>query len=316
MKFVLVIASVCLVLVTANQQDFENFKIQHGKVYRSSVEQRLRYQIYLNNLQEIEEHNARYEKGLTTYKKAVNQFADMTKEEFLAFLKLSGTAPKVKATELFQSRKAAPSSIDWRATGAVTPVKNQKSCGSCWSFSATGSLEGQNQIKNGKLVSLSEQNLVDCSSSYGNAGCNGGLMDLAFEYVRDHGINSEADYPYEGVNGKCRFDSSNIVLKATGYGKIKKDDEDDLIEAIGTIGPISVAIDATSFLQFYSSGIFTDSTCSKHSLNHGVLAVGYTEDTIIVKNSWASSWGESGYVRFKRGSNLCGIATDASYPLL
>ncbi|XP_049821346.1 procathepsin L-like [Aethina tumida] len=309
------IAVACLAaLAYANEEAWKNFKA--GKQYKSIIEERLRYQIFLNNVQMIEEHNAKYEQGLVTFKKAVNQFADYTAEEFKAFLKLSGSAKKVKSTEVFKPTKSAPSSIDWRATGAVTPVKDQGSCGSCWSFSATGALEGQNQIQNGKLVSLSEQNLVDCSSSYGNYGCNGGLMVAAFEYVRDHGIESEAAYPYTGRDGSCKYDSSKSVLTVSGYTEISEGDEDDLVEAIGTVGPIAVAIDATNELQFYSSGIFTDNTCSEYALNHGVLAVGYGSDNIIVKNSWGTSWGESGYVRFKRGSNLCGIASMASYPRL
>ncbi|CAH0545773.1 unnamed protein product [Brassicogethes aeneus] len=316
MKIIILFACLAVAVSANTQEQWKSFKQTHQKSYRSLIEERLRYKIFSDNLEKIEQHNAEFEQGLITYKQGVNQFADWTEEEFIAFLKLNGPAQKAKSDEVFEAIKSAPLKQDWRLSGAVTPVKDQGSCGSCWSFSATGALESQNQIKNGKLVSLSEQNLIDCSGSYGNEGCNGGLMTSAFEYVQDHGIMAEAAYPYEEVQRKCRFNKSKVVLKSSGYVDIKENSETDLINAIGTVGPVSVAIDATSKLQFYSSGLFTDKTCSKNALNHGVLAVGYGSDNIVVKNSWGSSWGENGYVRFTRGKNLCGIAAMATYPKL
>ncbi|CAH0545780.1 unnamed protein product, partial [Brassicogethes aeneus] len=313
MKIILLLACLAVAVSANTQEQWKSFKQTHHKSYRSLIEERLRYQIFSNNLEKIEQHNAEFEQGLITYKQGVNQFADWTEEEFIAFLKLNGPAQKVKSDEVFEAIEAAPATKDWRSLGAVTPIKDQGFCGSCWSFSATGALEGQNKIKNGKLVSLSEQNLVDCSDSYGNMGCDGGLMDFAFEYVKDHGIMAEAAYPYEEVQRKCRFNKSKVVVKSSGYVDIKRNSETDLINAVGTVGPISVGIDATSKFQFYSSGIFNDNTCSKEILNHGVLAVGYGSNYIIVKNSWGSSWGEDGYIRFTRGKNLCGIAATASY---
>lgn len=176
-------------------------------------------------------------------------------------------------------------------------------------------MEGAHKIAKGKLVSLSEQNLMDCADETRDP-CAGGHMIKAFEYVKQNGINAESDYKYEARNGTCRFNKKKIVLKIKGYATTKRDDEQELIKAIANVGPVSVAIHATDNLQFYTSGLFTDDTCSKDKLNHGVLAVGYDNQSIIVKNSWGSSWGESGYVRFKRGSNLCGIASDTSFPLL
>ncbi|CAH0545764.1 unnamed protein product [Brassicogethes aeneus] len=319
MKVFILIA--CLaVAVSANKALWEDFKSNHKKSYKSLIEERLRHQIFLNNLDIIEKHNVEYEQGLTSFKKGVNQFADWTREEFGAFLKLSGSAERPKTTEKFQAVQAAPDSIDWRSTGSVTPVKDQGSCGSCWAFSTTGSLESQLKIQKGKLISLSEQNLVDCAGSYGNEGCNGGLMTSAFEYIQDHGINSEAAYPYEERDRRCRFNASAVITKVSGYVQIQEDSEEDLLNAVGTVGPVSVSIDASDEFQFYESGLFTDRTCDKAYLNHGVLAVGYGsengKDFWIVKNSWGPSWGERGYIRMNRGKNMCGIASDACYPKL
>jgi cathepsin L len=176
--------------------------------------------------------------------------------------------------------------------------------------------------KTGKLVSLSEQNLVDCSKE--NSGCNGGLMDLAFAYIKKNGgIDTEASYPYVADEGDhvCKFNASTIGGRVTGFVDIQTGNETQLTEAIATIGPISVAIDADSALQHYKGGIFDEFSCNPETLNHGVLAVGYGseggKDFYIVKNSWSDSWGEKGYIRMSRNKkDQCGIAEKASYPLV
>nr|CAI5847975.1 unnamed protein product [Callosobruchus analis] len=216
---------------------------------------------------------------------------------------------------------AAPASWDWRNEGAVLGVKNQGACGSCWAFSATGCLEGQLAIKHKKKISLSEQNLMDCSTSYGNEACNGGLMTQAFEYVKNNGINSEADYPYEHKKGSCRFQKNKSVTKVGKIFSVSRS-ENALKAAIlslflDSVGPISVGIDASS-LSAYGGGVYNPRSCSEVQLNHGVLAVGYgdtgNQEYWIVKNSWGASWGENGYVRMARNhNNKCGIVSMANY---
>lgn len=186
-----------------------------------------------------------------------------------------------------------PNSIDWRTKGAVTDVKNQGRCGSCWAFSSTGSLEGQHFVKTGKLVALSEQNLIDCSRFYGSRGCQGGWMQQAFTYVqRNRGIDTEELYPYRGVNGFCRYNSRNSTAAIKGVVSIPEGNEDKLKEAIGTVGPVSVSIDAShASFQHYANGIYHESNCNAQNLDHAVLAVGYGTDDkgndyYLVKNSW------------------------------
>ena len=192
-------------------------------------------------------------------------------------------------------------------------------CGSCWAFSAIGALEGQHFRKTGKLTSLSEQNLVDCSTKYGNHGCHGGLMDLAFKYIRDnHGVDTESSYPYEGHDDQCHFKKSSVGADDKGYTDVPTGDTDALAKAIASVGPVSVAIDASQrSFQFYSHGIYNEPECSSTALDHGVLAVGYGPGYFLVKNSWGETWGDGGYVKMTRnGQNQCGIASSASYPLV
>jgi cathepsin L len=267
-------------------------------------------------LEKVASHNRKFDLGLATFTKGVNKFADMTFEEFSKIYTSKALPKKTGHRSLFvKSNKPLAASVDWRNKGAVTEVKDQGQCGSCWAFSTTGGLEGQWFLTKGDLVSLSEQNLVDCSGSYGNNGCNGGLMDYGFEYIKDNGIMGEDAYPYTAEDGDCQFDSSQVVATLSSYTDVPQGDEDALAQAIQSVGPISVGIDATENFQMYSGGVLDDDSCDPYSLNHGVLAVGYGSNYYIVKNSWASSWGENGYIKMSRNrDNQCGIASSASYP--
>jgi cathepsin L len=326
LALLLAIVAVNAVDITRYDEHFTNwvnFKQTHGKSYKSVEEEAARFLVFVDNYKYIQEHNKQFEAGVHTFDLGVNQFADMKNDEFRALYNGYKQKPRY-SVNVFQApaNSTIPASVDWRTKGYVTPVKDQKQCGSCWAFSATGSLEGQHFKKTGKLVSISEQNLVDCSQKFGNEGCNGGWMDSAFEYIQDNkGIDTEVSYPYEAKDRPCRFKTENVGADDDGFVDIKHNSEADLEAAIATIGPISVAIDASRMsFQFYKSGVYNEQRCSSSMLDHGVLAVGYDttdkgEKYYIVKNSWAESWGDKGYILMSRGkNNQCGIATQSSYP--
>ena len=214
-----------------------------------------------------------------------------------------------------------PRSVDWRTKGVVTPVKNQGQCGSCWAFSATGSMEAQHALAKNKLLNFSESQIVDCDSA--DAGCGGGFMDDAFKYVISAGgIESEKAYPYLPEDEKCTFNASRIVAHFKGYQDVKGGEE-GLKQAVAQVGPVSVAIDASGMdFQLYKKGVYYSPSCSPTFLDHGVLVVGYGTtkngtDYWVVKNSWGSSWGDNGYILMSRNrNNNCGIATEPSYPTI
>jgi cathepsin L len=315
------VALLCLGAVTAQSSHWEAFKSVHGKSY-GSREEVVRKAIFEGNVLKINDHNLKHDLGLTSFRLGLNKFADLTFVEFQSFkgLRFNATATH-RNGETFDQVRDLPATVDWRPKGYVTPIKNQQQCGSCWAFSATGSLEGQHFAKTGKLISLSEQNLVDCSGSYGNQGCNGGLMDQAFQYIKANGgIDTEESYPYTAADGNCHFKQNAIGATCTGYVDIASGDEGALKKAVATVGPISVAIDASNeSFQLYSSGVYDEPSCSSTMLDHGVLAVGYGTDNgkdyWLVKNSWGTTWGQTGYIQMSRNKdNQCGIATQSSYP--
>ncbi|XP_062613287.1 procathepsin L-like [Saccostrea cucullata] len=319
----LVAVSVARLPVAELDTEWQLFLREHGKQYGSEEEARRRV-IWESNLDFIQKHNLAADRGEYTFWLGMNEYGDMTNEEFRKTMNGYRMRNGTSGASLYlppSNIGDLPDSVDWRPKGYVTPIKNQGQCGSCWSFSATGSLEGQTFKKTGKLPSLSEQNLVDCSTKEGNHGCQGGLMDDAFKYIKDNkGIDTEASYPYEAKNGKCRFNAANVGATDTGFTDIKSKSESDLQSAVATVGPISVAIDASHMsFQLYKSGVYHEWFCSESRLDHGVLAVGYgTEsgkDYWLVKNSWGESWGQKGYIMMSRNRhNNCGIATSASYP--
>lgn len=278
----------------------------------------------------MDRHNMRYAAGESTYTVGMNKFADLSGDEFAAqYLSkvqdLKGPHPPMCTASSIAANSTMDASADWRPKGAVTAIKDQGQCGSCWAFSTVASLEGQWFLSGKTLTSLSEQNLVDCSQNWGNFGCGGGLMDQGFTYIHDNGgIESEADYPYTAMDGKCAFDSSKVAATLTNCKDISSGDEGALANAINMIGPMAVAIDASHMsFQLYQDGVYYEPNCSSQFLDHGVTAIGYgtdstsNDDYYIVKNSWGTSWGMNGYIKMSRNkSNNCGIATSASYPIV
>ncbi|XP_062003528.1 cysteine proteinase mucunain-like [Rosa rugosa] len=305
---------------------YQHWLVKHQKVYNGIGEEETRFQIFKDNLKFVDEHNAENR----SYKVGLNAFADLTNQEYRA--KFLGTRSDPKR-RIMKAKKPSlryavrpddklPESVDWRALGAVNPIKNQGSCGSCWAFSTVAAVEGINMITTGELVSLSEQELVDCDRTY-NAGCNGGLMDYAFEFIiKNGGMDTESDYPYKAVNQQCDVSlESNKVVTIDGYEDVPAFNEEALKKAVAH-QPVSVAIEAGGMaLQLYDSGVFTGECGS--ALDHGVVAVGYgTENGVdywLVRNSWGTNWGESGYFKIERNvksiyTGKCGIAMEASYP--
>jgi KDEL-tailed cysteine endopeptidase len=291
----------------------------------------MRRAIFAANAAIIEAHNKEYAEGKTSFTMALNDFADLTAEEFRARY-VGGyrapATPKVRAAVAAAvNAQALPDSVDWTTNGAVTPVKNQGQCGSCWAFSATGAVESEIFIAKGTLPMLSEQQLVDCGGSTGNGGCQGGLMDSAFRWIINNGgITSEANYPYVAGDGHCATtcgpcQSKPSVVSIKSYVDVA---QSDVALATAVVQqPVSVAVDASgSFWQFYSSGVMNNKCTT--NLNHGILATGYggtgTNQYWLVKNSWGQTWGQAGYVLLGRGAQYgaagqCGVYLDNSYPV-
>lgn len=334
-------------------EEWETWKLTHHKTYGNELfgslgnmvnehhsmygqEEGFRMKIWMENRAKIERHNRRAVQGMKSYHLAMNQFGDLLPHEFVsivngykrqdAFNSTLTKTPFQGALFLAPAHvDSLPDSVDWRTLGAVTAVKDQGHCGSCWSFSTTGALEAMHHRATGNLISLSEQNLIDCSSKYGNRGCNGGLMEAAFQYIKDNGgIDTESSYPYEARDDYCRYSPRYKGATDIGFVDIEMGNEQALKTAIATQGPCSVAIDASHHtLQFYSKGVYREQECNPRRLDHGVLVVGYGidddsgSDFWLIKNSWGETWGLQGYVKIARNEdNMCGVATSASYPLV
>lgn len=291
-----------------------------GRMYSDAAETEYRKGIYETNLQMIANHNSEGH----SWTMAVNKFADLTADEFKARFTsgyISATKKHNKVGRLGKTRqvyKDLPASVDWRTQGAVTPVKNQQQCGSCWSFSTTGAIEGAWFLAKGQLVSLSEQQLVDCSTAQGNQGCNGGMMDYAFQYViQNGGITTEAAYPYTATGpNTCEAAGKPIAATISSYTDVPANSDAALMAAVAK-QPVSVAIEADqAAFQFYNGGVMS-ATCGSN-LDHGVLVVGYNSAAWIVKNSWGPDWGDNGYIQLARGAAFdpngqCGILMSGSF---
>ena len=318
-KFILVLV---FALVACNMdidsimfQQFQKFIKKYRKKYDSMNEFLARYEVFRRNVMEtFQEENSSYRSGIT-------KFSDLTHQEFAkTYLNLNYDALAVANfnPHIVKVSNAAPAAWDWRDKGYVSPVKDQGSCGSCWAFSTVANLEGLYYKNKGKMITMSEQMLVDCDTY--DSACNGGLMEYAFTWLQENGgIMTDTDYPYKGSKKSCNSVPSKYVdMRITGYTKLGSSsstwdpvDEDEIKEFLYETGPLAVALNANP-LQTYSSGILdkTSSQCPTSGINHAVTMVGYGtdgKDYWIVKNSWGKSWGESGYFRIRRGNGTCGI---------
>ena len=321
-------AVLALLASVASASPFIDWATTFNRTYDSQSELEYREYVWHSNLIKVEEHNA----AGHSWTMAMNKFADLTSEEFAEQYITGGYDIFMAFRRSFPYRNfmvpsiGAPASVDWTTQGAVTPVKNQGQCGSCWAFSTTGSVEGAWFLSNGTLVSLSEQQLVDCSSAEGNQGCNGGLMDSAFEYIiKNKGLTTEANYPYTAQDGTCSAAKAKAVAATIkSYTDVATNSELALEAAIAQ-QPVSVAVEADqNSFQLYSGGVLT-APCGAQ-LDHGVLAVGYGTDSASgnqfwkVKNSWGADWGVNGYIllgkgkTYNGGAGQCGILSDPSYP--
>ena len=296
-------------------QQFQKFIKKYQKKYESINEFLARYEVFRRNVMDtFKEENSLYTTGIT-------KFSDLTKQEFAKiYLNLNYDAIAMANFDptIVKVSNAAPAAYDWRDYGRVSPVKDQGSCGSCWAFATIANLEGLYYAKKGVMKIFSEQMLVDCDTS--DSGCNGGLMEYAFTWLKKNGVMLQSDYPYRGTKGTCRSDKTKYVdMTVTGYKKLGSSystwspvDEDEIKEFLYETGPLAIALNADP-LQTYSSGILdvTSARCPTSGINHAVTLVGYgTQNNVaywIVKNSWGTNWGEKGYFRIRRGNGTCGV---------
>ncbi|CAG9333163.1 unnamed protein product [Blepharisma stoltei] len=306
-----------LIQMQLEEEEFKLFISNYNKVYTAN-EYLKRLQVFRDNLIFIRMQNQIENDWVL----GVNQFTDLTRDEFKAMYTPNKFIRSERRQEQeFSSVQALPTFVDWRQQGAVTPVKNQGACGSCWAFSTTGAVEGLWKISGNSLVSLSEQELMDCSVSFGNNGCNGGLMDYAFEFIMKNGITLESNYPYAGVQGTCNTTAEQLIAaNITNYVNVQTENPTALQSAVAQ-QPVSVAVEANQYVwQYYKGGIISKNCGTE--LDHGVLVVGYNTTNSppywIVKNSWGAGWGENGYVRIQisAAKGICGINIEPSYPTL
>lgn len=344
--------------------DFKQFVREYGKVYTSSEEETFRRRVFNANLKHVLHHNS--QPGLT-WKMGINHLSDRTQSELAA---LRGYKKEISSQDHVVDARASmasdfnplvgdlPTSVDWRQKGAITPVKDQGMCGSCWTFASAEEIESMYFLKTGSLVELSEQQIASCTSNPldcgGTGGCEGGTAEVAFQsIITVGGIASEWTYPYISYNGTdyaCRLNSSHFtfspVAKLRSYVKLPTNDQNALMQAVATIGPIAISVDASAW-SFYETGVFSGCNMKSPDIDHAVQLVGYGTDSKlgdywIVRNSWTPTWGEAGFIRIQRTANpvcgvdptpgdgtackpypanvtvcgMCGMLSDSAYPIL
>ncbi|KAL5709903.1 cathepsin F [Ranunculus cassubicifolius] len=319
-------------LMRTHERKFQMFIKQYGKEYSSKEEYVHRLGIFAKNVLRAAEHQALDPTAIH----GVTPFSDLSEEEFESRFFGLKRVGSLGANEIGDEETAPildvddlPTNFDWREKGAVTPVKMQGICGACWAFTTTGAIEGANFLATGKLVSLSEQQLVDCDHTCDlkekdscDSGCDGGLMTNAYKYLMEAGgLQDEKSYPYEGKKRVCRFKPEQIAAKVINFTNIPLD-EDQIAANLVRHGPLAVGINAV-FMQTYIGGVSCPLICSKKRLNHGVLLVGYRDKGFsilrlgnrpywIIKNSWGKHWGDHGYYKLCKGEAMCGMNTMVS----
>ncbi|GAA43174.2 cysteine proteinase 3, partial [Clonorchis sinensis] len=308
---------------------WEKFRVEFNRKYTDSQEQINRLNVFCQSFMRVREHNKAYEEGRVTFKRGINEFSDRFPDERQHACGGRINISKHSGSTFRKVAAPAPQSIDWRRNGAVTPVRRQGDCGACWAFAATGAIEGRYFIFEKRLETFSPQQLVDCIQGDTTNGCNGGYPSEAFEYVENvGGLELERDYPYVSVatglpNPFCGYDQTKQQVKLTSHVILPSGDEEALLQAVSIYGPIAILFDAShpSFKD-YESDIYSEENCGTtlDDVTHAMLVVGYGEELgepyWLVKNSWGDKWGEKGYMRVRRGVNMCAVAGFSSYPLM
>ncbi len=303
---------------------FKEFTLQYHKTYLSDVEMNMRQDIFCKNYEFIQNHNSA---NNADFLLDVNEYTDLTDNEFSRMFTAPININDIEINEYDSTiyTKPLPDSFDWRDDGHVSIIKNQGQCGSCWTFGTTGAVEAHLSIHKNEKILLSEQELVDCSWIYANLGCNGGLVDRAYRYIVRFGLSTEENYPYTAQNHMCKYNTMRDKINKTfisNWYDVSPLNETRLTETLYNMGPISVAIDASSKeFRFYKSGIFNK--CG-YNLDHAVLLVGYGQNEngdlyYTLKNSWGETFGDQGYIKISRGINhfgTCGVAMTPSYPIV
>ncbi|XP_017466464.1 PREDICTED: cathepsin L1 [Rhagoletis zephyria] len=304
---------------------FDEFKNAVNRSYMHAFDEFRSREAFEQNANVVRQHNKLFEKGESSYRLRTNIMADMNNDYYLkGFLRLLKSKRFGAGVDLDSEivgsplMQLTPEAIDWRTKGFNTQPDNQKTCGSCYAFSIAESIEGQVFKRTRRVLHLSPQQIVDCSVSHGNQGCTGGSLRNTLKYLQETGgIMREQDYRYVSKKGVCQFAPELAVVNVTSWAILPAKDEKAIEAAVAHIGPVPVSINATPrTFQLYSDGIYDDDSCSSDTVNHAMLVVGYTKDYWILKNWWGEMWGEDGYMRLRKGKNLCGIANYAAYSII
>ncbi|CRK94177.1 CLUMA_CG007693, isoform A [Clunio marinus] len=298
--------------------------VRYHKNFSVSYREERHKKAFQENLDEIVKHNEAFKNGSSSFKISSNSLADLSNQQYLKHFVRLVDSDFDEATDQENIVGAGlehgdyPSRLDWREKGFVTKPMNQKSCGSCYAFSIGHSVEGQIFKRLNRIIELSTQQIVDCSTDYGNHGCAGGSLRTTLKYLqKSGGLMREVDYPYNAKQNKCAYDPDLAIVNITSWAILPRKNENVMKAILNEVGPIAVSINASlRTFQLYSKGIYDDKDCSSNTVNHAMLLIGYDEHSWILKNWWGRKWGEKGYMRIKRGVNMCGISNYAAYAVV